>query len=62
MRLKISAPGKPTVYRTGNEFATLLSMAYPSDSVDIALMNLDVGKTMTFTIKGETITVRKEAE
>lgn len=62
MQLEISSPGKPTVKRTGNEFAAMLRTAFPNDSVDIALMNLDMGKTMEFSIKGITITAKKVSD
>jgi hypothetical protein len=53
--------GKPTLIRPIAEISSILRMVFPDDTVDIYVMNLEVGKTVKVTVNGFEVILEKYA-
>lgn len=57
--VRISTMDNKVVFRTAAQFRTILAQLFGEESADLHMLNLDAGKILKLTIKGQVLKIRK---
>lgn len=57
--VRISTMDNKVVFRTAAQFRTILAKLFGEESADLHMLNLDAGKVLKLTIKGQVLKIRK---